>query len=31
MTDPQLDLRDPRWNDDQHALDDFEEADQDAE
>lgn len=30
MTDSQLDLRDPRWNDDQAALGDFdEEADRD--
>jgi hypothetical protein len=27
MTDTQLDLRDPRWNDDQHALADFEVGD----
>jgi hypothetical protein len=27
MTDDQLDLRDPRWNPDQHAPDDYQEDD----
>lgn len=31
MRSSQTHLEDPEWNDDQHALDDFEEAGQDAE
>jgi hypothetical protein len=29
MTDSQLDLRDPKWNPNQHALDDYQEDDND--
>jgi hypothetical protein len=29
MTNDQLDLRDPKWNPDQHALDDYQEDDND--